>query len=69
MLPLLKKSTDNLVEVLGEKASSGESFDALKYVLISIYSSELTGGHKCSALLVVYLRNLQIKHYQYFSLV
>ena len=34
MLPLLKKSTDNLVAVLGEKATSGESFDALKYDLM-----------------------------------
>jgi hypothetical protein len=34
MLPLLKKSTDNLVVVLGEKVTSGESFDALKYVLV-----------------------------------
>ena len=33
MLPLLKESTDNLVAVLGEKAKSGESFDASKYVL------------------------------------
>ena len=33
MLPLLKESIDNLVAVLREKAKSGESFDALKYVL------------------------------------
>ena len=34
MLPLLKKSTDNLVSVMGENATSGKSFDALKYVSI-----------------------------------
>ena len=33
MLPLLKKSTDNLVAVLGEKAESEETFEALKYVV------------------------------------
>ena len=33
MLPLLKKSTDNLVAVLGEKAESEETFEAMKYVV------------------------------------
>ena len=32
MLPLLKKSTDNLVAVMGEMVASEKSFDALKYV-------------------------------------
>ena len=30
MLPLLKRSTDNLVTVFGEKAASEESFDVMK---------------------------------------
>ena len=32
MLPLLKKSTDNLVAVMGEMVASEKSFDAVKYV-------------------------------------
>ena len=32
MLPLLKKSTDNLVAVMGEMVASKESFDDIKYV-------------------------------------
>ena len=32
MLPLIKKSTDNLVEVIGEKAAAEESFEVLKCV-------------------------------------
>ena len=35
MLPLLKKSIDNLMAVLGEKARSEETFDALQYVFMS----------------------------------
>ena len=35
MLPLIRKSADSLVEVMDEKAASGESFDVLKYVLLS----------------------------------
>ena len=31
MLPLLKRTTDNLVAVVGEKAASQESFEALRY--------------------------------------
>ena len=48
MLPLLKKSTDNLVAVLGEKATSGESFDALKYELVcSNNKLVITVGRGC----------------------
>ena len=36
MLPLLKKSSDTLVAIVGESASSGKSFEALKYVFILI---------------------------------
>ena len=32
MLPLIKRSTDNLVAVIGEKAASEESFEIMKYV-------------------------------------
>ena len=32
MLPLLKRSTDNLVAVIDAKAAAGETFDILKYV-------------------------------------
>ena len=32
MLPLIKRSTDNLVAVIGEKAAAEESFDVTKYV-------------------------------------
>ena len=31
MVPLIKKSTDNLVAVIGEKAASEESFEVMKY--------------------------------------
>ena len=31
MLPLLKRTTDNLVAVVGEKAASQESFEVLRY--------------------------------------
>ena len=34
MLPLIKKSTDNLVDVIGEKVASEESFEVLKYVRV-----------------------------------
>ena len=48
MLPLLKKSTDNLVAVLGEKVTSEESFDALKYVLVcSNNKPVITVGRGC----------------------
>ena len=52
MLPLLKKSTDNLVAVLGEKATSGESFDALKYdfmltIFITIGRFSITWFNAC----------------------
>ena len=30
MMPLLKRTTDSLVEVIGEKATADNSFDALK---------------------------------------
>ena len=33
MLPLIKRSTDNLVAVIGEKAATEESFEVIKYVL------------------------------------
>ena len=33
MLPLLKRSTDNLVAVLGEMVTSDKSFEAQKYVI------------------------------------
>ena len=31
MLPLLKRTTDNLVAVVGEKAAAQESFEVLRY--------------------------------------
>ena len=33
MLPLLKRSTDNLVAVIEAKAAAGETFDVFKYVV------------------------------------
>ena len=32
MVPLLKRSTDSLVEVLGEKATAEVTFEATEYV-------------------------------------
>ena len=32
MLPLIKRSSDNLVAVIGEKVETGESFELFKYV-------------------------------------
>ena len=37
MLPLLKRSTDNLVAVVGENATSGRSFDVAEYVYYDTY--------------------------------
>ena len=34
MLPLLKKSIDNLLTVVGDRATSEKSFDVLKCVLL-----------------------------------
>ena len=34
MLPMLKRTTDNLVEAIGEKASASSTFDALKQVYL-----------------------------------
>ena len=39
MVPLIKKCTDNLVTVIEGKAASQETFDVLKYVLVSIISA------------------------------
>ena len=41
MVPLLKRSTDNLVEVIGEKATSKKSFDVTKYMFIMTSFSPL----------------------------
>ena len=41
MLPLLKRSTDNLVAVIEEKATSEETFEVFKYV----YSSSCDRVH------------------------
>ena len=35
MLPLLKRSSDNLVAVISEKATSEGSFDVVKYVIMT----------------------------------
>ena len=32
MVPLIKRSTDNLVAVIGEKAAAEVTFEAMKYV-------------------------------------
>lgn len=32
MIPLIKRSTDDLVAVIGEKAGSEETFEAVEYV-------------------------------------
>ena len=34
MLPLIKRSTDNLVAVIGEKAAAEESFEVTKYDIV-----------------------------------
>ena len=41
MLPLIKRSTDNLVAVFGEKAASEESFEVMKYVCSSTHITSL----------------------------
>ena len=34
MVPLIKRSADNLVTVMGEKATSEETFEAMEYVYL-----------------------------------
>ena len=52
MLPLLKRSTDNLVAVIEAKAAAGETFDVFKYVACVCICHVLAhgnGGHRnCS---------------------
>ena len=40
MLPLLKRSTDNLVAVIGEKAASEQTFEVFKYDCQCVLHSE-----------------------------
>ena len=42
MVPHIKKNTENLVTVMGEKAAAGEAFNVflyVKYHLLALYSS------------------------------
>ena len=41
MLPLIKIVTDNLVEVMGQKADSGESFEVFEYVFHSYHYTQI----------------------------
>ena len=41
MLPLIKIVTDNLVEVMGQKVDSGESFEVFEYVFHSYHYTQI----------------------------